>query len=149
MTSLMKQNGSSWSIPTLFDDFWTRDLFNWPARNAKFSGVTLPAVNIHETNEDFQIEVAAPGMRRDDFKVEFSNNTLTISSEKQKEVPENIVSTLRSEFNYMAFQRSFMLPENMIESARISARYKDGILLITVPKQEEARQKPAKRISIS
>lgn len=90
-------------------------------------------------------------MKRDEFKVELDNNVLTISShreEKHEEQDERRNYT-RREFNYQSFQRSFTLPENKVEGEKISARYVDGILTITVPKKEEAKVKPIKQIIIA
>lgn len=152
MKNLIKSNGSLFpAMPSLFDDFFMRDWLDWSNGNWKSTGATLPAVNIFETNDDFRIEVAAPGMKRDDFKVELDNNILTISSEKEdnREEKDDRNNYTRREFSYQAFQRSFALPENKVEGEKISARYVDGILHITVPKNEKAKVKPAKQISVS
>lgn len=152
MKSLMKNNTSLFpAFPSLFDDFFTRDLFDWSNSNWRAFGATLPAVNVKETNEDFQIEVAAPGMTRDDFKVELDNNVLMISSQKEEsqEEKDEKGNYTRREFSYQAFQRSFALPENKVHGDKIAARYVDGILRITVPKREEAKLKPAKQIAVN
>ncbi len=152
MKSLVKSNGSFFpSIPSLFDDFFMRDWFDWSLGNWRSAGSTLPAVNIIETNDDFRIEVAAPGMKREDFKVELDNNMLVISSEREEknEEKDKNGNYTRREFSYQSFQRSFALPENMVDGEKISARYKDGILHITVPKREEAKLKPARQIAVS
>ncbi|GIV38115.1 MAG: heat-shock protein [Cyclobacteriaceae bacterium] len=152
MKSLVKSNGSFFpSIPSLFDDFFMRDWFDWSLGNWRSAGSTLPAVNIIETNDDFRIEVAAPGMKREDFKVELDNNMLIISSEREEKIEEKDKNGnyTRREFSYQSFQRSFALPENMVDGEKISARYKDGILHITVPKREEAKLKPARQIAVS
>jgi len=111
---------------------------------------TLPAVNVRETNDNFIIDVAAPGMKRDEFKVELDNNVLTISSqhEEKDEQQDETINYTRREFNYQSFQRSFTLPEDKVEGEKISARYLDGILNITVPKKDEAKVKPVKQITI-
>ena len=139
------------TIPSLFDDFFTRDWLDSSLANWKVSGATLPAVNVKESNDDFQIEVAAPGMTRDDFKVELDNNVLTISSEREQknEEKDEKGNYTRREFSYQSFQRSFSLPESKVLGDKISARYSDGILYVTVPKSEEAKVKPAKQIAIS
>lgn len=137
------------SLPSLLEDFFNRDWVDSTLANSNFSA-TLPAVNVRETNDNFIIDVAAPGMKRDDFKVELDNNVLTISShqeEKQDESTETGNYT-RREFNYQSFRRSFTLPENKVEGEKISARYVDGILHINVPKKEEAKVKPIKQIAI-
>ncbi|WP_276372790.1 Hsp20/alpha crystallin family protein [Chryseolinea sp. H1M3-3] len=151
MKNLVRTNGNSFSsIPSLLNDFFTDDWFNSSLANWRPAGATLPAVNVMETNEDFRIEVAAPGMKRDDFKVELDNNLLVISSEledSKEEVDKNGKYT-RKEFSYQSFQRSFSLPENKVEGGKITAKYSDGILHVTVPKKEEAKVKPARQITV-
>lgn len=152
MKTLMKNNGNLFpSVPSLLNDFFADDWFNSTLANWRSNGSTLPAVNVRETNDDFSIEVAAPGMKREDFKVELDNHVLTISSqrEEQREESNEGNSYTRREFSYQSFQRSFALPENKVDGEKIAARYADGILYITVPKREDARVKPVKQISIS
>ena len=150
MKTLVRQNATLFpSLPSLLEDFFTRDWADSTLANRTYSA-TLPAVNVRETNEDYIIEVAAPGMKRDEFKVELDNSVLTISSEhvEKKEEQDGTTNYTRREFNYQSFQRSFTLPENKVEGEKISARYADGILHITVPKKDEAKIKPIKQISI-
>ena len=152
MKTLVRTNGNLFpAIPSLLNDLFTDDWFDSSLANWKSTGATLPAVNVRETNEDFNIEVAAPGMKRDDFKVELDNNVLTISSQQQNDQEEknNEPGYTRREFSYQSFQRSFKLPENQVEGDKIAARYVDGILQITVPKKDEAKVKPAKQITVS
>jgi HSP20 family protein len=152
MKKLMKSNGSLFpTTPSLFDDLFTKDWFDSSLATSNSFGATLPAVNVKETNDDFQIEVAAPGMKRNDFKVELDNNVLTISSQREdsREEKDEKGNYTRREFSYESFQRSFSMPENMVEGEKIAARYADGILHITVPKKEEARTKPAKLIAVA
>lgn len=153
MKSLVKSNNGQFfpTIPSLFDDFLNRDWLDSSLANWRVSGATLPAVNVMETNDDFRIEVAAPGMKRNDFKVELDNNVLTISSERQDNAEEKDSNGnySRREFSYQSFQRSFSLPENKVLGDKISARYVDGILYVTVPKSEEAKVKPARQIAVS
>jgi len=150
MKTLVRQNATLFpSLPSLLEDFFNRDWADSTLANQNYSA-TLPAVNVQETNETYIIEVAAPGMKRDEFKVELDNHVLTISSqreEKHEEHNENGNYT-RREFNYQSFQRSFTLPENRVVGEKISARYVDGILHITVPKNDEAKVKPVKQITI-
>jgi len=151
MKNLVRTNGNSFSsIPSLLNEFFLDDWFDSSARNWRSEGATLPSVNVRETNDDFLIEVAAPGMNRDDFKVELDNNILSISSEVQNntESSDKNGQYNRREFNYRSFQRSFSLPENKVECGKISAKYKDGILHITIPKREEAKVKPARQITV-
>ena len=152
MKSLVRSNGNSFSsIPSLLNDFFTEDWLDSSIGNWKSMGATLPAVNVRENNDDFLIEVAAPGMKRDDFKVELDNNLLTISAqtEEQKDSSDKSGKYTRREFSYQAFQRSFSLPEYKIEGNKISAKYHDGILHIVVPKREDAKIKPARQITVS
>ena len=152
MKSLMKSNGTIFpAIQSLFDDFFTRDWVDPSLANLPMSGATLPAVNVVESNDDFRIEVAAPGMKRDDFKVELDNNVLTISSEREDKNEEKDAdgNYTRREFSYQSFRRRFALPEHKVLGDRIAARYADGILHVTVPKSEVAKVKPAKQIAVS
>lgn len=147
----MKRNGNVLAgLPTLFDDFFNRDLFDWRQSNFSSSGTTVPAVNIKETKEDFVVEMAAPGLKKEDFKIELENNLLTISSEKsseQEEKEDNRYS--KKEYSYESFQRSFTLPKEVVDSDKIQARYENGLLHLVIPKKEEAKQKPPRMIQIS
>lgn len=138
------------SLPSVFDDFLPGNLFDWSGSEGNY-GSSLPAVNVMEEDDKFQIEVAAPGMTKDDFNVEIDNNVLTISSEKEQkdeEKGENGKINKR-EFRYAAFKRSFTLPEGAINEDKINAQYKDGILHLTLPKKDEAKRKPVRTINIS
>ena len=98
----------------------------------------VPAVNIIETDKTFEIELAAPGFSKNDFKITVENNVLRISSDvsKAKEKEEKKMECLRQEFAFGKFTRSFSLP-NSIDTEKISADYKDGILHVILPKREE------------
>lgn len=148
--TLATRNNWTPSFPSLFDKIFEGDLMDWKNSNFAGSNTTLPAVNIKENDDQFEIEVAAPGMEKKDFKVNFDNGRLTISSEKEneKEVKDG-ESLTRREFNYQSFQRSFTISENMVNSDKINASYNNGILHITLPKREEIKPKPAKEIKIS
>lgn len=150
MKALMKNDRSFFpAIPSFFDDRLTRDWFNWP-HSQTTSSSSLPAVNVKETNEAFELEVAAPGMSKQDFKVELDNNLLIISAQKENrhEEKDEKGNFARREFNYQSFTRTFSLPERLVKGEEISARYEEGILYISVPKTEEAKVKPAKQIEI-
>jgi HSP20 family protein len=152
MKKLMKSNGSLFpAIPSLFDNLFTRDWFDSSLATLNTFGTTLPDANVMETNDEFKIEVAAPGMKRDNFNVELDNNVLTISAQREdnREEKDAKGNYTHREFSYQAFQRSFSMPENKVDGEKISARYADGILYVTVPKKEEARTKPAKRIAVA
>jgi HSP20 family protein len=134
----------------LFDDFFSRDLWNGVLNNNSTTNTTIPLVNIKETNEHYEVEMAAPGMSKNDFKVELDGNMLIITSEKQN---ENEVKDgerySRREFSYQSFQRSFQLPKEVVDADKIEAKYENGVLRLVVPKKEEAKPKPPKMIQIS
>lgn len=152
MNTLMKNNARLLpEFPSIFDDFFRRDLFDWNSNNTS-NGGTLPAINVKETKDSFELEVAAPGMHKKDFKVELDNNLLIISAEKAEEHENQGKEKgdyTRKEFSYQSFVRTFSFPERMVEGDKISAKYQDGILHLTVPKTEDTKVKPAKRIEVS
>lgn len=138
------------TVPSWIDRLFEGDLMDWNNSNFSLTNSTLPAVNVKENENEFHVEVAAPGMKRDDFKVAYENGRLTISSEKKNEVEEKDGEKItRREFSYQSFQRSFSVPENIVESEKIAAKYQDGILHLSLPKREEVKPKPAKQIKIS
>jgi len=150
--SLVKSNGN---FPSLMDEFLGRDmdgLFNWPISSLFGSrvGTVTPAVNVKEDDENFHIELAAPGMKKDDFQVTLDNCLLTITAEQQGQQEEKNGEGryTKREFSYQSFTRSFQLP-NTCEQDKIEARYQDGILHLMVPKKEEAKRKAPKMIEIS
>jgi len=147
---LMKRNNQAFpSLPSLFDNLWSRDWMDWANVNFSDTNTTIPAVNVKEDDNAFAIEVAAPGMKKDDFRINLDGNLLTISSERKHEKEEKNSNYTRREFSYQSFQRSFTLPEQVADSEKVSARYQDGILHIDIPKREEAKPKPAREIKIS
>lgn len=97
----------------------------------------IPAVNISEEEKQFVIEMAVPGMKKDDFKINLENQVLTISKEEKKEKEEKNDNYSRREFYFNSFSRSFMLPK-IVVADKIKADYKDGILMISLPKDEKA-----------
>jgi HSP20 family protein len=135
---------TSW--PSFVDEFFGNNLPGFS--NEGYTGINSPAVNVVEGKEDFRIEVAAPGLEKGDFKINLENNVLTISSEKENKKEEKDGKYMRREFSYTSFSRSFSLPEK-VESEKISATHKDGILFISIPKREEAKVKPPKQIAIA
>jgi HSP20 family protein len=147
-----RQNNQDWfehgfALPAVFDDFITRDLFK-PSFST--TGVSTPAINIIETNDDFRLEMVAPGMKKENFKVEVDKGMLTVSYEHDdnREGERRDWKYTRHEYNYRSFVRSFSLPET-VEADRIQAKYEDGILNLILPKRDEARKKPARKIEVS
>lgn len=106
-----------------------------------------PAVNVVEADDHFRIDVAAPGMNKGDFNINVENDTLTIAAKKEENT-ENKEKYTRREFRYVAFKRSFHLPET-IDVDKITATMKNGILSLTLGKKEEAKELPPQRIVLS
>lgn len=136
------------NVSRFLDDTWT-NLFDWSDSDYLGVNMTMPSVNIRETADAFLVEMAAPGMKKNDFHIELDNNILTIRSEmkNEEEVKEGERYT-RREFSYQSFQRSFNLNKDIVDDAKINATYADGILSIHLPKKEEAKEKPARQIKI-
>ena len=145
--SIIRRNDFFPAMYSLFDDMVTRDF--WGLNNSS-TNTTIPAVNIRETNDEFIVDVAAPGMSRDDFKVELDGNMLTISSEKKDEQEQNEGERYtKREFSYLSFQRSFQLHKEVVDADRIEAKYENGVLHLVIPKKEEVKQKPPRTIQIN
>ncbi len=140
---------SEYGLPGLFDRIFNNDLMDWGTSNFSGPNSTLPAVNVRETDDDYILEVAAPGMNKKDFKINYQNNILTISSEKEEKSEDSHDGYSRREFSYTSFQRSFTVPVNEVDSDKITATYADGILNVKIPKREEVKPKPAREIKIS
>ncbi len=147
--ALVKRNDVFPAWGNFMNDFFNTDWLDWSNRNFSVTNTTLPSVNIKENNDEFLVEMASPGMTKEDFKIELNNNLLTISSEKKSEHEEKDAEKYtRREFSYQSFSRSFALPV-IVERDKISAKYENGILTIHIPKKEEVKPKPAKQIEIS
>jgi len=110
-------------------------------------GNTFPAVNIRENERDFEVEIAVPGKKKEDFNIEVDNNVLTVSLEYKKEEGVKEDNYTRREFSFNSFKRAFTLPETVNEE-KINASYTDGILRFTLPKKEEALPRPKRLIEI-
>lgn len=145
MTTVEKKDSS---LPSLMSDFFDYDKFfgnRWFERETNNS---LPAVNIKENSKEFEIEFAAPGFNKNDFKINIEANVLTISAEKKEEKNEETSRFTRKEFTYNRFSRSFTLPQT-VNVENIDAKYTDGILKLQIPKKEEAKKELKKEIKIS
>ena len=136
-----------WHRPTgladMFQNFFDSDFNEFFGR--RFSD---PAANIIENTDSFQLDLAAPGMQKDDFKISLENNILTISSEVEDEKREEGKNYTRKEFYYGSFSRSFTLPK-IIDLEKIKADYENGVLKVVLPKKEEAKLEIKKEIKIS
>lgn len=135
-------------MPSLLNEFFNDDLFD------NFFGIiptfknSLPTVNIIEEKDNYRLEIAAPGLDKEDFKIDLHNDVLTISAEKKEENENKNKKFLRREFSYCSFKRSFTLPDT-VDVDKIEAKHKNGILTITIPKKEEAKEKEPRTIKIS
>ena len=138
--SLVKRNNLF--FPNM-EDFFGPDWFGGISNEVN----TLPAVNIKENEKNFELDLAIPGQKRDDFNIELDEHVLTVSMEHKTEDESITDSYTRKEFSYTSFRRAFTLPES-IDEGKIDAAYKEGILRITLPKKEEALPKPKRLISI-
>jgi len=147
--SLVKKNSSFLTTPSLFDDFFSRELFNWGNNNFSSTLTTVPSVNIKENTDNFEVEVAVPGMEKDDFRITLEGATLTISSSKKQQDEVKEGNYTRREFSYQSFQRTFQLPKEVVDEDRIEARYTNGLLKLVIPKTENAKKKAPRTIEIS
>lgn len=139
-------------VPDFFDD----DTFRFPSRfldrplfnDAFFTNANVPAVNIKEAEGEFQIEMAAPGFRKEDLHVDLEDGVLTIWSERKEEKKEEKDQYTRREFSFSSFRRSFSLPQ-VADESKVKATFNDGVLRLSVPKLKELEKaKAAKQIAI-
>ncbi|MES2514607.1 MAG: Hsp20 family protein [Bacteroidota bacterium] len=149
MFSLIKNNHdrSRFVNNFSFDDVFAKNFIELPSKFAH----NTPAVNIKETEKSFELDLAAPGMDKKDFKIELKENLLTISAKhehKTEEKEENERYT-RREFSYQSFSRSFNVAEDSIEKDGIQAKYESGILNVSIPKKQKAVEKTTKQIEIA
>jgi len=134
------------SLPGLFDEFFNGNLL--PNYIEEGAWKSTPAVNIYETNEKFEIEIAAPGLEKEDFKIDLKNDYLLVYSEKKdKKEEKEKGKVVRSEFRYSSFQRSFALPKD-IDATAIQATHKNGVLIIELPKKVEQKDSLVRQIEI-
>lgn len=141
MNTLVRQLATENSIPALFNTFFN-DEPSFKTTSHK------PAVNIKETDDSFELSLAAPGLKKDDFKINLHNRNLTISSEVKSENEVETENYSRREFNFSSFTRSFFLPKSANDDS-VEASYEDGILKVSIAKKEEAKAKEPKLIAVS
>ncbi len=131
-------------LDSFFNDFFEGEFFpNRAVRNA-----SVPAANIKETEKAYHVELAAPGMKKEDFKVELNDELLSIRAESKQEKEEKNERYTKREFNYTSFVRSFRLPEE-VDAENIKAAYNEGILNIEIPKVEATVKNKVREISIN
>lgn len=132
------------------DDFFDNRLWNRVLSNDFFwTGKNMePALNIMENDDNFEIELAAPGFDKKDFEITMDDGCLNITAEKSSEAEEKEDNYTRKEFSYNSFERSLQLPDNVKDEA-VKAHYKDGILRFRLNKKEEAKKHKPKVIEVS
>lgn len=139
---------SGFTVPSAFNDFfkpWTEWLDE--TNGLWVNTLRIPLVNVVENGKDYKVSLGAPGMKKEDFKIEHEGNILTISSEKREEKEEKEEKFTRKEFSYSAFSRSFTLPEDVLVD-KIEAKYQDGVLELSLPKKEITNKTEHKKIEI-
>ncbi len=143
MTLVRRANGN---FDSLLNDFIGGDFFM--NQSGLYSGnKSLPAVNIFEDDDQYQIELAAAGLNKEDFRIEFENGKLTVSSLESEEKESK--NYKQREFNYAGFSRTFVVPKQKVDERNISAAYENGVLSILLPKREEVKPKPARVVEIA
>lgn len=137
------------TVSRFFDDDWN-NLFDWTTGSSLARSMNMPAVNIQENEDAYLVEMAAPGLDKDKFKIELDKNRLSISYHNELNNEENSEDEkfVRREYSFTSFARSFHLNKSVVDEDKIEAKYENGILNITIPKREEAKDKPARRIEI-
>jgi len=130
--------------PFYMPDFFENDFL--PVFSNKTN--SLPAVNVREDDKNYVLDLAVPGIEKNELKIDINEDILTISSETKNETDENKDGYRRKEFSYTSFCRSFYIPEN-VNREKIEANYKDGVLTVELPKQKEEKNKITRQIKIS
>ena len=134
--------------PSLFDEFF-KPWNEWFDESSLINRVSkLPAVNITENGNHYNVSLAAPGLKKEDFKIDIDGNMLTISSENEEKKEEKDEKYTRKEYSYSSFSRSFTLPEDVKQEA-IEAKYENGVLTLRLPRKENGKKITApKRIAV-
>ena len=139
--SIVKRNNLA--FPSLMNEIFKPDWFG----GMENLNSTVPAVNIKDNEKEFELELAVPGRKKEDFNIEVDNDVLTISSEKKHEEEVKEENYTRREFGFSSFKRSFTLPET-INTDKIKADYSEGLLKFVLPKKEEALPRPKRLIEL-
>lgn len=143
MNTLVKNNGNYY--PTLFETFFGKNIFDHFFA-PEISG-SRPAVNVVETDHNYRLELAAPGLKKEDFKINVDGDRLIVSAERKNVSEEKGEKYSRREFSYQSFNRVFTLPDH-VKSEAISANYEAGVLSINLPKVEAQASAPVREIKI-
>lgn len=146
MTNNKNVGGLFPAISKMFDNFLNEDFFNLPSNVMDWAS-TSPAVNVREAENGFSLEVAAPGLKKEDFNLKINDGVLTISAERKVETNDEQDNYIRKGFSFSSFRRSFRLPDN-VDSTKIGAKYEDGVLHIQLPKKEVTKAEAGHTITI-
>ena len=146
MTLVRKFNNQMPGFNNLLDDFLGKDFYLSNGSNDKN---TMPFINVKENDNEYIIEVAAPGLKKENFNIEVENNVLTISYDLKEEKEESDKGFISREFHYNSFKKSFSIPKNEVDDSKIEASYDNGILKVNLKKREEIKPKPARVIEIN
>jgi HSP20 family protein len=142
MTLVKVNNNGHKSLTSFVDEFFQ----GFPAGLSREESYGFPPVNIHETADAYHLELSAPGRSKEDFKLSVDNGQLTVGFEKKEETKSEDYKTIRKEFSFKSFKRSFNLDER-IDSNGIQAKYENGVLKLLLPKKEQVKES-TKQITI-
>ena len=147
----LAKNSNNWlpTMPSFFDKFFDGGLADWNFKDLMHSQSHVPAANVIEKEKSFEVEVALPGVNKDDIKIDYNQGNLSISSEQKVEIEEKDGNRLtHMEFCYHAFSRVFSVPEDLVDVDKITANHKNGVLRISLPKKHDLKSVSAKQIQI-
>src|ERR1700748_1327339 len=142
MTLVKVNNNGQKSLSSFVDEFFQ----GFPASYGRDESFSFPPVNIHETTDAYHLELSAPGRSKEDFKLSVDHGQLTIAFEKKEETKTEEYKTIRKEFSFKSFKRTFNLDEH-VDTDGIQAKYENGVLKFLLPKKAEVKES-AKQISI-
>ena len=148
MTPMMRRN-AAW-LPSVFNDLFDTDFSHGVYTDMPRRGCTAPAINVKETDKAYIVELAAPGMKKEDFNVHINDEgNLIVKMEQKEEKKEEDKNTryLRREFSYSKFEQTLILPDD-VEKDQIKARVEHGVLTVELPKHEEQKVKVSRQIEI-
>lgn len=154
--SLVKSNKSrtprlsnAFKNDPFFSDFFNRRgmLSNLFDTNGDFD--IVPAMNVKEKEKEFEVQLAAPGLKKEDFQITLDDGILTVSAQKEDQREEEKEGYVNKEFSYNSFTRSMSIPETVDDEKEVSARYEDGVLRLMLQKKEHMESKKAKQIKVS
>lgn len=143
-SKFQKRSSVETSIDSFLNSFFNGSLNHFADVNFTTSS---PSTNIVETENDYKIELAAPGLEKTDFTLNLDQDLLTIEAKKEAKKEETKEKYVKREFNFTSFKRTFTLPET-VNANNINATYENGVLAIILPKKEEAKPLPAKTIAV-